>query len=217
MFHVKHFSSSNTSLIAQLNSSFDTLQLPTDDFDIPRLVDLLEWLYPAAARLGLTNYPDIGSYTSQLVIPALYLLSPTLEPYRLSPMLDFGAGSGAVGLALACLLPQSEVVLADRRSRVVQFVDLAVSRAELTNARSLLADLSAPSAEQRGSCGTVLIRAYGPTDLALQQALLWTRAEGTIALWHQPPAPDPPDHLTRAHTLDTSLPALALTIYRRNG
>lgn len=213
---MKHSSSSETSLTAQLTSALVDLQLSPHEFDIPRLSHLLNWLHPAAARLGLTNYPDIQSYTSQLVLPALYLLSPTLKPYRLSPMLDFGAGSGAVGLSLACLLPDTEVILADRRSRVVQFADLAASRAELRNCRSLLADLSAPSPEQQGCYGTVLIRAYGPTAEALRQALPWTRPEGTIALWHQPPAPDPPDHLTRVHTLNTSVPALALTIYRRN-
>ncbi|MEN6645044.1 MAG: RsmG family class I SAM-dependent methyltransferase [Armatimonadia bacterium] len=213
---MKHFSSSDTPLTSQLASTITSLQLSSDEFDIRRLADLLAWLHPAAARLGLTNYRDIQTYIAQLVVPALYLLSPTLAPYRLSPMLDFGAGSGAVGLSLACLLPEAEVVLADRRSRVVQFLDLAVSRGGLRNCRSLLADLSAPSPEQQGSCGTVLIRAYGPTTEALRQAVLWTRPEGTIALWHQPPAPDPPDHLTRADTLQTSVPALALTIYRRD-
>ncbi|MEN6403916.1 MAG: RsmG family class I SAM-dependent methyltransferase [Armatimonadia bacterium] len=148
---MKHFSSSDTPLTSQLTSTIASLQLSPDDFDIPKLADLLAWLHPAASRLGLTNYRDIQTYTSQIVIPALYLLSPTLAPYRLSPLLDFGAGSGAVGLSLACLLPEAEVVLADRRSRVVQFLDLAVSRGGLRNCRSLLADLSAPTPDQQGS------------------------------------------------------------------
>lgn len=203
------------SVVEILQQHRNKLQLDLSDERWTALAAGIDWLGPLAQQMGLTNYSDLSEFTSQLVAPLLPLLQPTLQHHLLSPALDFGAGSGAVGIALAILRPDLQVVLADRRARVVQFLDLCLRRLQLTNGSALQTDLAAPPSEWQHACGTVLIRAFGPTDVALKHAAQLMRPDGSIALWHQPPPPAPPAELRQAHSLMTSVPALALTIYDR--
>jgi 16S rRNA G527 N7-methylase RsmG len=173
----------------------------------------LEWLGPASLQIGLTNYPNTPAFVEHLVMPLLPLLMPSAQAHLHSPALDFGAGSSAVGLSLAILRPDVEVILADRRARVVQFADLCIARLRLTNCSSLKIDLGNPPTQWRGSCGTVLIRAFGPTSEAVEHAQRLVRPGGSVALWHQPPSPAPPDPLRQVLTLETDIPSLAITIY----
>ena len=189
------------------------LGLPEDRWEA--LCAAVAWLGPVAHQMGLTNYSDVQEFTSNLVAPTLPLLRAPFEDHLFSPALDFGAGSGAVGLTLAILRPDLEVVLADRRARVIQFLDLAAHRLHLANCQMLSADLAAPPTEWLQACGTVLIRAFGPTPVALKHAAQLVRPGGSIALWHQPPPPPAPAELRQGLTLMTSVPALALTIYDR--
>lgn len=177
-----------------------------------RLRALVEWLAPAAQRVGLTQYPTTEAFAAQLMLPALMLLQPPFEGYLTGPVLDFGAGSGGMGLALATVCPDLQIVLADRRSRVVQFADLCIARFGLGNCSSLQADLMAgPSSDLRYKL--VLLRAFGPTEHALAAAQRWLAPGGAVALWHQPPAPSPGSGLTLALSQPTSVPSLVLTIY----
>ena len=180
------------------------------------LAEAVEWLGPAAFRFGLTNYASTHEFAANLVAPVLGLLRDSLSELVQSPALDFGAGFGAVGLALAILLPDTQVVLADRRARVVQFLDLCLRRLQLTNCTALQADLANPPHDLIEAIGTALIRAFGPTPVALTYAARLIRPGGSIALWHQPPAPPPPADLRLADTLTTSVPSLALTLYQRD-
>lgn len=187
------------------------LEAPADALNA--LGATLAALWPDAYRLGLTNYGDPQEFTRQLVSPLFPLLTPAAARCVLSPALDFGTGSGALGISLALLRSDCEVVLADRRSRVVQFLDLFLRRLRIENCRTLLVDLGAPPETWQRHCGLVLIRAFGPTDTALRQAVALLRPGGALALWHQPPAPPPPAHLRETLSLPTSVPSLALTIY----
>lgn len=206
---------STTADLIQARSSVLGLELSQDR--IAALGPALDWLYPAALRLGLTNYRTAAEFVSNLALPVLDLLQPALTSYVASPTLDFGAGSGAVGLSLAILRPDLQVVLADRRTRVVQFLDLCLARLQVANCMALQADLANPPDQHRASYGLVLVRAFGPTPRALRQASGLLRSNGAIALWHQPPPPQPPDSLEQAETTLTGVPSLALTIYRRPG
>lgn len=212
---MKHSTATND-LQSRLSASLQGVGPDTAPAALPHLVDLIEWLHPAACRLGLTQYSDPTALADGLIIPAFAVLRPELPPSILSPALDFGAGSGAVGLSLAIILPGLQVVLADRRKRVVEFLDLVLTRFSVPNCTTLQVDLAEPPAEQANSFGLVLIRAYGPASEALTQAARWLKPAGAAALWHQPPSPDPPEGLVRAETVPTLLSALALTIYSRS-
>ncbi|MHB8996516.1 MAG: RsmG family class I SAM-dependent methyltransferase [Armatimonadota bacterium] len=187
------------------------LELPAERWEA--LGVALEWLGPASLQIGLTNYPDTPTFVEQLVMPLLPLLTGPAQAHLHSPALDFGAGSSAVGLSMAILRPDIEVILADRRARVVQFADLCIARLRLDNCSSLKIDLGNPPAQWRGSCGTVLIRAFGPTSEAIVHAQRLVRPSGSVALWHQPPSPAPPHPLRQVATLETGIPSLAITIY----
>lgn len=202
--------------IAQLLSvEAGRLDLSLSPDRIRSLAEAMEWLGPAAFRFGLTNYATTPEFTANLVAPALVLLADGVFGRVNSPALDFGAGSGAVGLALAVLCPEIEVILADRRTRVVQFLDLSLRRLQLTNCTARQADLANPPADLALAIGTVLIRAFGPTPTALTYASRLIRPGGSIALWHQPPAPPPPADLRLLDTHSTGVPSLALTLYQR--
>jgi len=202
-------------IIGILEAEVHRLALTGLEDRVVALAEALEWLGPAAFRFGLTNYATTEEFTTNLVAPVLTLLAPSLSGLLQSPALDFGAGSSAVGLALAILRPDMQVLLADRRARVVQFADLALRRLQLANCEGLQVDLANPPSELAGSIGTVLVRAFGPTPVALTHACRLIRPGGSIALWHQPPAPPPPADLRLVDTLATGVPSLALTVYQR--
>ena len=212
VFHVKQSPSQLRTLI---ENEIQRIGISASSTSIQSLADLITWIAPSAHRLGLTKYSDPSQLATQLVLPPLQLLSTHLLPLIQSPVLDFGAGCGAVGLSLAVLAPELQFVLADRRSRVIQFVDVAIQRHGLKCAEALQVDLSDPSAAYERSFGTVLVRAYGPPSEALSQAERWLRPGGHVAFWHQPPPSSAPDGLIRTRSEPTNLPDLVLTAYMK--
>jgi 16S rRNA G527 N7-methylase RsmG len=182
---------------------------------LPLIEQILTWLAPRAARLGLTKYDSPMSLAENLAIPVFSLLEILPEAPRLGPVLDFGAGAGVVGFTYAALFPKSKIVLADRRTRVVQFLDLAVHEFSLANCASVVADLTHPTGDQAGSFGLVLLRAFAPGPEALEAATPWLKSGGHVAFWHRPPAPDVPEMLQRGDSVATNVPSLSLTLYQR--
>jgi 16S rRNA G527 N7-methylase RsmG len=187
------------------------------DDESPRVAALAEyvvWAAPGAARLGLTQYADPLTFARQLVLPALKLAVPAVRGFLRSPILDFGAGSGAMGLSLGVLFPYIEVTIADRRRRVTRYADVCCARLGLPNCQSRLLDLLEAPTHPDDVFSVVLVRAFGPTDEALRAAAPWTAPGGAIALWHRPPAPSLAG-LRLAEKLDTGVPALQLAVYER--
>jgi len=214
LFHVKHASGlEETALCLEKYASRHGLTLT--EAQIEQIGSLVAWLAPAAHRMGLTRYVDPLAMCENLVAPALLLLTHDVMPLVGSPLLDFGAGSGAVGLSLGICLPGHKIVLADRRDRVIQFTDVAARRHGIANVRSLLTELSEPAPGNGPGFATVLVRAFGPAAQALGDAAGWVRPGGVVALWHQPGLVDAPDGLKALRTDSTELPSLVLTLYRR--
>ncbi len=214
VFHVKQ-STEQARLATYLTELRHRQALAIAPERLEPLAELICWVAPAAHRIGLTKYAEPTSLAQNLVAPALHLLSPLLLPHLNSPALDFGAGCGAIGLSIACAAPDMQVVLADRRQRVVQFLDIAIRRHGLSNSTALLVDLQSPPEAMRERFGTVLVRAFGPADVSLASSVDWVRPGGTVALWHQPGACPTPDGLNALRTDATELPSLVLTLYQR--
>jgi 16S rRNA G527 N7-methylase RsmG len=212
VFHVKQRADEITPAVTAAARKL-SVNIPADR--LQSVISAISWLAPSAHRLGLTKYSDPETIVKQLVLPALCLLSPEFRPFLQSPVLEFGSGSGAIGISLAILAPEEQFVLADRRRRVVEFLDVAIRRHGLANCQALLVDLSAPTDEHQASFGTVLLRAYGPAEEALTQAARWLWLGGHVAFWHQPPAPLAPDGLIRTRSEQTNLSALLLTAYTK--
>lgn len=104
-------------------------------------------------------------------------------------------------------------MLADRRARVVQFLDLCLRRFGIGNGQASLLDLAAPPEMSADRFGLVWVRAYAPGPEALKQARQWLQPGGWIALWHQPPSPEPPADLNLWKTTATAVDSLDLTVY----
>lgn len=209
MFHVKQ-QSSTRELLSDWAREAD-IELPPERLEL--LLELIAWAAPAAGRLGLTKYDSPVDYARNLVLPSLALAKIAPEAAYEGPGLDFGAGAGAAGLCWAVLRPEMQTVLADRRARVVQFLDLCLRRFGVSNGRASLLDLSVPPGEDVDRYGLVWVRAFAPGPEALKQAQQWLQPGGWIALWHQPPTPDPPADLIVWKTTETSVDSLDLTVY----
>ena len=118
-------------------------------------------------------------------------------------------------MALAILAPAWEVVLVDRRQKVVAFVDLLVLRLRLDNARGLRAEAERPV--QVEAFDATLFRAVAPPDEDLEIARGWTRPGGLTVIWtragHEPPRV-PGWTLVESFLLDA--PPLAVMAYRHS-
>ncbi len=216
MFHVKH-SPLASEVFSFLSDACDKYGVSASEAQISRLSLFIEWLAPRAFQLGLTQYHTAVLMAEHLVLPALFLLKPSVLPHLSSPMLDFGAGSGGVGLSLAFLCPEVQIFLADRRQRVIQFIEIAIRRWHLDNCTALHVDLAAPPDELRGHVHTGLIRALCPPSEALKLASLWLAPQGIVALWHKPEKFSLPNGFMLAEAVPTNLPSLQLSIFRFTG
>lgn len=186
---------------------------PLDEVLAERLAEYASWAAPMAAKLNLTRYGSPAEFAAKLILPSLTLLSASLSPYMGESMLDFGAGCGAVGLTIAVLRPDVQVVLADRRARVVQFVDICRARLGLSNCRAVLTDLAQGPPDAAAAHDIVAVRAFSPVAGVLELSSRWKTPDGCVAMWHQPPPPLPSPGLRRIVTVETTVTDLQLTIY----
>jgi len=178
-----------------------------------RLLALAEWLAPSAASLGLTNYHTADVLLTDAILPALALRG-LLGHAPVGPWVDLGAGSGALGLALALTAPALHMDLLDRRERAAAFLDLTVRRMAIPNARALQRDLQ-PEAEIPAWVG-VCFRAVAPPSEALAMAAAHSRR--WVCAWHGPGLRayrTPPAGFRVAGSSRAPSTNLALTLYER--
>jgi 16S rRNA G527 N7-methylase RsmG len=144
-------------------------------------VYIAEWVAPRAATLGLTTFARPADFLHQMMLPALAL--PMLLPANLpATICEIGPGSGGIGLALATLSTDAHVTLADRRQRVVSFLDLAIHIIGLPNAHAVRSDLG-PHADTP-AWDLVCFRALALPAQALSTAAAHSRQ--SICAWHSP-------------------------------
>jgi len=149
----------------------------------PRQVEacaaLAEWLAPAAAKLGLTQFDTAEALAENLIGPGLYLLPHIGEA---SCWLgEVGAGSGALGLSIALLRPDVRVDVLDRRQRAWRFIGLTNKRFRIGNCRSMCVDMrEVPEGEPKYDL--IVARAVAPEEELFQYLPEWIVAEGRIAL-----------------------------------
>lgn len=212
MFHVKHSNQSDTTF-SVLRAALERWNSPVDDDTLGRLASFANWAAPGAARLGLTRYADPGEFAERLIGPTLALAQADLRRFIASPVLDFGAGSGALGITAAITWPEVVVTIADRRRRAVRFAEIACVRFAAGNCQARELELSAANLAGDERYSLVLLRAFAPTDAALGLVVPWLASGGAVALWHRPPPPTSRS-LELAATSTTGVPDLQLSIYR---
>ena len=178
-----------------------------------RLDELAAWLAERARPLGLTHYRSAEEVARHALLPTFALFALTASPLP-GPLLDLGAGSGALGLTVAVLCPNLHVVLADRRQRAATFINLTRARLGLHNAQVRQVSAEQLAKEAIGSFEVVCFRALAPAETALGLAKPLLAPSGWVAVWHQSDDPaygDPPEGWLRRATAPTALPALAVS------
>jgi 16S rRNA (guanine527-N7)-methyltransferase len=183
-----------------------------------RLDALATWLAERGLPLGLTNYPSPRRVAEHHLSPILAVFGLPDFP-RSGEALDLGAGGGALGLALALLCPELNVLLADRRRRSALFITLTIARLGIGNARSEQVEAVTLGNECAGRFDAVGFRALAPAPEALQMSAPLLSEQGQIVAWHQSEDPgylNPPPGWERSATIATSLPGLSVSQLRRS-
>jgi 16S rRNA (guanine527-N7)-methyltransferase len=106
-----------------------------------------------------------------------------LEPVRAARSIaDLGAGAGFPGIVLAAALPACEVALVDSQARRCAFMQAALARLDLANARVVCARAEQWQ-EGIGENDAVLARALAPQPVVLEYAAPLLRPGGILVDW----------------------------------
>lgn len=120
-------------------------------------------------------------------IEALGDLAPAVR------LIDLGTGGGLPGLVLADHYRAVDVTLLDRRQKRTDFLELAVSRLDLTNVTVRCADVEMVIKEVATGVtaryDAVTARSFGPPAVTLRAAAALVTPEGQIVI-SEPPAGD---------------------------
>lgn len=131
--------------------------------------------------------------------------------------LDLGAGTGALGIALAILQPHLRLDLLDRSRRAAGLMELLAHRLNLDNIVVICADAHEFAHQHSQSYHLVCSRAFGPAQIVLPLAAALTGEDGYVAAWHQS-ADDayltPPSNVTKIASVPTHLMHLSLSVFR---
>jgi len=174
---------------------------------------LADWLAPAAAKLGLTQFDTGAALAANLIGPGLYLLPHIGEASR--SLAEIGPGSGALGLSIAMLRPDLGVDLLDRRKRVCDFIDLVARRFRIANCRTVCIDMRDVPADGP-KYDLIVARAVAPAEQLFGYLSGWLSANGRIALLQTERQPATDREFCQLVHQATNLPELWLDIYQKN-
>ena len=111
------------------------------------------------------------------------LVALELEPVRAARTLtDVGSGAGVPGLPLAIALPGAGVVLVESAERKFAFLERAIARCGVTNARAIHARVESWP-EGLDSFDVVTARALGPLEVVVEYAAPLLVVGGTLVVW----------------------------------
>ena len=174
---------------------------------ISRCADIAVWLGPRAARLGLTQFAGGPDVARELMTPAFPLIAAfSVDVARVA---EVGAGSGALGLAVAVLCPTVDVTLIDRRRRATGFIELAIRRFGLTNATAACDDVRSHDVRH----DWVVARAVAPGDAILSDLWAICNEGGRIALMETGGVRRAPAGLRRTSVFPTAVEGLRVHVY----
>jgi 16S rRNA (guanine527-N7)-methyltransferase len=111
------------------------------------------------------------------------LVALELEPIRSARTLaDLGSGAGVPGLPLAIALPAASVALVESAARKCAFLERAIARCAVTNARAVHARAESWR-EGIESFDVVTARALGPLEVVVEYAAPLLIVGGTLVVW----------------------------------
>lgn len=177
------------------------------------LRSLSEWIAHHAYPLGLTNYSTPEQVLRHAMAPALTIVDHC-HAGALATCAELGPGSGALGLALATVAPTIHVDLADRRRKVIDYLELAIACNAVPNASALLFDAARPASQ--AAWDLVCFRALAKPAEAL--ALAAPLARKRICACHSPAVEAyglAPQGFAVLEQCPTAAPNLIVTLYER--
>ena len=148
-----------------------------------RLDELSAWIAHAGVAAGLTGYDTADAVRAQGIAPATAIADRLgCSAFRVA---EIGPGSGALGLALALLRPDSRIVLVDSSARSAAFIDMTARRLRIANAVALRARLPVNEPEEIGGpFDVVIVRAFAPAAVAVPTAAGLCREGGRVIWLH---------------------------------
>ncbi|HET6867090.1 MAG TPA: 16S rRNA (guanine(527)-N(7))-methyltransferase RsmG [Solirubrobacteraceae bacterium] len=126
------------------------------------------------------------------------LVALELEPIRSARTLaDLGSGAGVPGLPLAIALPELSVALVESAARKCAFLERAIARCAVTNARAVHARAESWP-EGIESSDVVTARALGPLEVVVEYAAPLLALGGTLVVWRGQRDPEAESAAARA-------------------
>jgi len=185
--------------------------VPIDTELVGRCGDIADWLGPRAAQLGLTQYRRGADVALQLMAPVVPLAAVLASGDK--RVAEVGAGSGALGLALAAVCPTVHVTLIDRRRRAAGFIDLAIRRFGIVNAAAVCDDFRSHT----GAYDWVVARALAPGSAVLARLWRLCGPGGHIGLIESDYVRRAPAGLRRSSVFTTAIEGLRMNVYEADG
>ena len=106
-----------------------------DTTAIARLERLAVLLIDENAQQNLVSAASLSQVWQRHMADSAQLLSHVPRETPIGPWLDLGAGAGFPGLVIACLLPETEVVMVESRARRIDWLARAAESLGLTQAK----------------------------------------------------------------------------------
>lgn len=126
------------------------------------------------------------------------LVALELDPIRAARTLaDLGSGAGVPGLPLAIAVPGASVMLVESAARKCTFLERAIERCGVANARVVHARVEVWPAGVE-SCDVVTARALGPLEVVVEYAAPLLTVGGTLVVWRGQRDPEAESTAARA-------------------
>ncbi len=201
--------------MAQFVSAAEHVGVSLSTEDISSLRSGARWLAREAMASGLSQYDDPAEALIRGMGPALALFAfREVWEEEIADACDLGAGNGAIGAILALISGTWQILLVDRAKRAYTACEMLIARMGLDNASAVRADIEALDE----CCDLAVCRALAEADEALELARSAVRAGGLIGAWHSEANTqytEPRQCVTVIGTVETVVPDLVLTLYRR--
>lgn len=166
---MKHLPAEAPELILQAAS----LGVDLDEAQATRLIRFEDLLKNKAVPIHAVAASDVERIRQRHVLDSLRA-APLVRSASL--VYDLGSGAGLPGVVVACAMPDVRVVLVERRSHRVAFLELAVDGLPLSNA-----EVFAGSVEDLSDAADAcLARAFAPLDRSWQAARRVLRRGGRL-------------------------------------
>jgi 16S rRNA (guanine527-N7)-methyltransferase len=149
--------------------------------------ELLAW----NERVNLTSITDPHDVAIRHILDSLTVV-PVVRSIEASGLVDVGSGGGFPGLPIAIAMPSVQITLVDATAKKVAFLEHAIERLGLPNARAVhsTAEELGRAPEHRGAYDAAVVRAVGSVATLIELLVPLLRVGGRAILMKKRSAVD---------------------------